>query len=119
MLIGVGIILGEGGLFWCTQSKVNSADNVADSNAGVNGNNSNGSNSNNEDDDSFDSKGGDFGESNNGSSDDSEVGIKSQHSNASDMAIYAKDSGMDNWSVPDSDTTDAYSVIFLNSDKLI
>jgi hypothetical protein len=78
------------------QSKVNSANNVADSNTGVNGNDSNGSNSNNKDNDSFNSKGGDFGEPNNGNSDNSEDGVNSQHSNASDMAIYAKDSRMDN-----------------------
>ena len=65
------------------QSKVDSANDVADSNVGVNGNDSNNAiNSNDEDDDSFDSKGGDFGEPNNGNSDDG------QHSNASDMAIY-------------------------------
>jgi len=34
----------------------------------------------------------------------------------SDMAIHAEDSGIDDWSVPDSHTTDAYSVDLLNSD---
>jgi hypothetical protein len=96
---------------------VNSAKDVADSNVGINGDGSNGINSNDKDDNSFDSKGGDFGDPNNGNSDDSEVGVKSQHSNASDMAIYAKeDSDMDNWSLPDSNTTGAYSVDLLNSD---
>ncbi len=67
MSIGVGIIPGEGGLFLAcserVQSKVDSANDVADSNVGVNGDNSNNTiNSNDEDNESFDSKGGDFGE---------------------------------------------------------
>jgi hypothetical protein len=98
------------------QSEVNSVDNIADSNAGVNGEDSNNSNSNDKDNGSFDRFCGDFGEPNNGNSDDSEDGVKGQHSNANDMVIYTEDSGMDNWSVPDSDTTDAYSVDLLNSD---
>ena len=94
------------------QSEVDSADDVADSKAGVNGTNSNNSsNSNDDNNGSFDSKGGDFGEPNNGNNDDR------KHSNASDMAIlYAKDSGMDNWSVHNINTTDTYSVDLLNSD---
>ena len=63
----------------CMQSKVNSTNNVSGSNTGVNGIDSNGSNSNNADKNSFDSKGGDFGEPNNGDSDDSEDGVNSQH----------------------------------------
>ena len=34
-------------------------------------------------------------------------GDKGQHSNVSDMAIHVEDSGIDDWSVPDSHTTDA------------
>ena len=66
--------------------------------------------------DSFDSKGGDYGKPNNGDSDDSADGDKGQHGNASDMAIHADDSDIDDWSVPDSHTTDAKSVDLLNSD---
>ena len=54
-----------------------------------------------------------------GDSDDITNGDKGQHSNVSDMAIHAEDSDIDDWSVPDSHTTDAYSVDLLNSDKLI
>ncbi len=66
--------------------------------------------------DSFDSKGGDYGEPDNGDSDDSANDDKGQHSNVSDMAIHTEDSGIDDWSVPDSHTMDAYSVDLLNSD---
>ena len=45
--------------------------------------------------DSFDSNGGDYGELNNGDSDDSVNGDKGQHSNVSDMVIHAEDSGID------------------------
>ena len=51
-----------------------------------------------------------------GDKDDSANGNKGQPSNVSDMAIHAEDSGIDYWSVPDSHTTDAYSVDLLNSD---
>ncbi len=51
-----------------------------------------------------------------GHSNDSANGDKGQHSNVSDMAIHAEESGIDDWSVPDSHTTDAYSVDLLNSD---
>ena len=97
-------------------NKIYSANDVADSNAGVNGDDRDVSNSDDEGDDSFDSKGGDFGKHNKGNSDDRKDGDKGQHSNASDKAIYAEDSSMDDWSVPDSNTTDAYSVDLLNSD---
>ena len=43
-------------------------------------------------------------------------GNKGHHSNASDMTIHAEDSGIDDWSVTDSHTTDSYSVDLLNSD---
>ncbi len=66
--------------------------------------------------DIFDSKGGDYGEPYNGDSNYSANGDKGQHSNVSDMAIHAEDSGIDDWSVPDSHTTDAYSVDLLYSD---
>ena len=66
--------------------------------------------------DSFDSKGGDYCEPNNGDSNDSVDGDKGQHGNVSDMAIHADDSDIDDWSVPDSHTTDAKSVDLLNSD---
>ena len=89
---------------------------VADSNAGVNGNDSDGSNSDNKDNNSFDSKGEDYGKPNNGDTDDSADSNKGQHSNVSDMAIHAEDSGIDDWSVPDSHTTDAYSVDLVYSD---
>ena len=72
--------------------------------------------SDDEDYNSFDSKGGDYGDPNNGDSDDRGDGNKGQHSNASDMAIHAEDSGIDNWSVPNSHTPDSYSVDLLNSD---
>ena len=62
------------------------------------------------------SKGRDYGEPNNNNSNDSTNGDKGQHSNVSDMAIHAEDSSIDEWSVPDSHTTDAYSVDLLNSD---
>ena len=48
--------------------------------------------------------------------DGSANGDKGQHSNVSDMAIHAEDSGIFDRSVPDSHTTDAYSVDLLNSD---
>ncbi len=51
-----------------------------------------------------------------GDSDDSANGDNDQHSNISDMVIHAEDSGIDYGSVPDSHTTDAYSVDLLNSD---
>ena len=51
-----------------------------------------------------------------GDRDVSANGNKGQPSNVSDMAIHAEDSDINNWSVPDSHTTDAYSVDFLNSD---
>ena len=43
-------------------------------------------------------------------------GNKGQHSNTGDMAIHAEDRGIDDWSVPDSHTTNSYSVDLLNSD---
>jgi hypothetical protein len=102
------------------QSKVNEmiypANNVADSNAGIKDEDSGSSLSDDEDDNSFDSKGGDYGDPNNGDSDDSADGNKGKHSNTSDMAIHAVDSGIDDWSVLDSHTTDSYSVDLLNSD---
>jgi hypothetical protein len=102
------------------QSEVNGmiypADDVADSNAGIKDGDSGSSLFDDEDDDSFDSKGGDYGDHNNGDSDDRADGNKGQHSNASDMAIHAEDSGIDDWSVPDSHTMDSYSVDLLNSD---
>ncbi len=66
--------------------------------------------------DSFDCKGGDYGEPNNGDSDHSANGDMGHHSNFSDMATHAEDSGIDDWSVPDSHTMDVYSVDLLNSD---
>jgi hypothetical protein len=48
--------------------------------------------------------------------DGSANGDKGQHSNVSDMAIHAEDSGIFDRSVPDSHTTDAYNVDHLNSD---
>jgi hypothetical protein len=92
------------------------ADDVVNSNAGIKDEDSGSSISDDKDDDSFDSKGGDYGNPNNGDSDDRADGDKGQHSNASDMAIHAGDSGIGNWSVPDSHTTDSYSVDLLNSD---
>ena len=101
------------------QSKVNkiySADDVADSNASINGNDSDGSNSDNEGNDSFYSDGGDLSKLYISNSDDSRDNDKGQHSNASDMAIHAEDGGMDDPSGPNSNTTDENSVDLLNSD---
>jgi hypothetical protein len=88
----------------------------ADSNAGIKDNDSGSSLSNDEDDDSFDREGRDNGDSNNGDSNLRADGNKGQHCNASDMTIHAEDSGIDDWSVTDSHTTDSYSVDLLNSD---
>ncbi len=102
------------------QSEVNGviypAEDVTDSNADIKDDDSSSSLSDDEDDDGFDSNGRDYGDPNNGDSDDRTDGDKGQHSNASDMVIHAEDSGIDDWSVPDSHTTDSYSVDLLNSD---
>ena len=57
-----------------------------------------------------------FPEHGNGNSNESADGNKGQHSNVSDMAIDAENIGIDDWSVPDSHTMDAYCVDLLNSD---
>jgi hypothetical protein len=97
-------------------NKIYSANNVADSNAGVNGNNSNESNSNDEGDGSFYSDGGDLGET---MAKATTVRMATRASINTPVAIYTEDSGMENSSVPDSNTTDAYSVDLLNSDLLL
>jgi len=88
----------------------------ADINAGIKDNDSGSSLSNNEDNNSFDREGRDNGDPNNGDSNLRVDGNKGHHSNASDMTIHAEDSGIDDWSVTDSHTTDSYSVDLLNSD---